>query len=51
MTTCTASGVEESRYGLLAVIWGSIVAAAFSLIVATRIFGSSDVGALFPRRR
>ncbi len=44
--TSTASGVEESRYGLLAVVWGSVVAAAFSLIVATRIFGS-NVGAYF----
>jgi putative OPT family oligopeptide transporter len=42
----TAEGAEESRAGLLAVIWGAISAAAFSLIVATRIF-ASDVKAYF----
>jgi putative OPT family oligopeptide transporter len=42
----TAEGAEESRAGLLAVIWGAVSAAAFSLIVATRIF-ASDVKAYF----
>ena len=38
-----AAAVEESRAGLRAVIWGSIVSAAFALIVATRIFASDVV--------
>lgn len=42
----TESGIEESKVGLRAVIWGSVVAAAFSLIVATRIF-ASDVARYF----
>jgi uncharacterized oligopeptide transporter (OPT) family protein len=42
----TEQGVEESRTGLLAVIWGAIVAAAFSVIVATRVF-ASDVAQYF----
>ncbi|MFC5577475.1 OPT family oligopeptide transporter [Lysobacter niabensis] len=42
----TKSGVEESRAGLMAVIWGSIVAATFAVVVATRIF-ASDVAAYF----
>ncbi len=42
----TAAGVEESRQGLLAVIWGSIVAALFAIIVATRVF-ASDVAQYF----
>ena len=46
----TASGVEESRAGLRAVIWGAIVAAAFAVIVATRVF-ASDVAQLLPHRR
>jgi putative OPT family oligopeptide transporter len=42
----TAAGAEESRAGLLAVVWGSISAAAFALIVATRVF-ASDVAQTF----
>jgi putative OPT family oligopeptide transporter len=38
-----ASAVEESRAGLRAVVWGSIVSAAFAVIVATRIFASDVV--------
>ena len=34
---------EESRAGLLAVVWGAICAAAFALIVATRVFASDIV--------
>src|SRR5258708_22697923 len=33
-----AAAVEESRAGLRAVVWGSIVSAAFALVVATRVF-------------
>src|SRR5579885_1459571 len=39
----THAGVEASRAGLLAVIWGAIVSAAFAVIVATRIFASDIV--------
>ena len=39
----TASGVEESRAGLRAVVWGAISAATFALIVATRVFASDVV--------
>ncbi|WP_310053801.1 OPT family oligopeptide transporter [Agrilutibacter niabensis] len=42
----TAAGIEESRVGLMAVIWGSIVAATFAVIVATRVF-ASDVAQYF----
>ena len=42
----TVEGAEESRAGLLAVVWGAVSAAAFSLIVATRIF-ASDVKSYF----
>ena len=42
----TAEGIEESRTGLLAVIWGAVSAAAFALIVATRVF-ASDVAQYF----
>ncbi len=42
----TASGIEESRAGLRAVVWGAISAAAFALIVATRVF-ASDVANYF----
>jgi putative OPT family oligopeptide transporter len=42
----TASGVEESRNGLRAVIWGAISAATFAVIVATRVF-ASDVANYF----
>jgi putative OPT family oligopeptide transporter len=38
-----ASAVEESRAGLRAVVWGSIVSAAFALVVATRIFAGDVV--------
>ena len=33
-----ASNVEHGRAGLLAVLWGSIVSAAFALIIETQIF-------------
>ena len=42
----TAQGLEESRVGLLAVIWGAVSAATFALIVATRVF-ASDVAQYF----
>jgi putative OPT family oligopeptide transporter len=42
----TAEGAEASRAGLLAVVWGAVVAAAFAIIVATRIF-ASDVKSYF----
>ena len=35
-----ASEVEHGRAGLLAVLWGSIVAAVFAVIVATQLFCS-----------
>src|SRR3954451_4096691 len=35
-----AGEVEHSRSGLLAVVWGSIVAAAFAIIVATQVFAA-----------
>jgi putative OPT family oligopeptide transporter len=35
-----ASEVEHSRAGLLAVVWGSIVAAFFAVIVATQFFAA-----------
>jgi putative OPT family oligopeptide transporter len=38
-----AGAVEDARAGLLAVVWGSIVSAAFALVVATRIFASDLV--------
>lgn len=38
-----ASAVEESRAGLRAVVWGSIVSGAFAIVVATRIFASDVV--------
>jgi putative OPT family oligopeptide transporter len=38
-----ASAVENARTGLLAVVWGSILSAAFALVVATRIFASDLV--------
>ena len=41
-----ARGVEESKAGLRAVLWGSIVSAAFAIIVATKVFGS-DVKSYF----
>ena len=39
----TAEGIDESRAGLLAVIWGAIVAATFAVVVATRVFASDVV--------
>jgi putative OPT family oligopeptide transporter len=41
-----AAEVEHSRSGLLAVVWGSIVAALFAIIVATQVF-ASDVAQTF----
>src|SRR6184192_2113591 len=41
-----ASEVEHGRAGLLAVLWGSIVAAVFAIIVATQLF-ASDVAQTF----
>jgi putative OPT family oligopeptide transporter len=40
------AGVEESRAGLSALLWGSVVSGAFSLITATRIL-ASDVARNF----
>ncbi|HMB56590.1 MAG TPA: oligopeptide transporter, OPT family [Arenimonas sp.] len=39
-------GVEESRAGLQAVVWGAISASAFSVIVATKVF-ASDIAQYF----
>src|SRR5205814_9062301 len=44
--TAHASDIEHGRAGLLAVLWGSIVAAVFAVIVATQIF-ASDVAQTF----
>jgi putative OPT family oligopeptide transporter len=44
--TAPGSSVEHGRAGLLAVLWGSIVAAVFAIIVATQIF-ASDVAQTF----
>ena len=41
-----AAEVEHGRSGLLAVVWGSIVAALFAIIVATQVF-ASDVAQTF----
>ena len=41
-----AAAVEQSRAGLAAVVWGSIVSAVFALIVATRVF-AGDVAHYF----
>ncbi len=41
-----AAEVEHGRSGLLAVLWGSIVAAVFAIIVATQVF-ASDVAQTF----
>src|SRR5437660_1696921 len=38
--TAHASDIEHGRAGLLAVLWGSIMAAAFAVIVATQLFAS-----------
>ena len=37
------AAVEESRDGLRAVLWGSVVSATFALLVATRVFASDVV--------
>ena len=39
-------GVEESRAGLAALVWGSVISGAFALITATRLF-ASDVARNF----
>src|SRR6476646_4107932 len=39
----TKAADDENRAGLLAVVWGSISAAAFALIVATRTFAADVV--------
>jgi putative OPT family oligopeptide transporter len=41
-----ADEVEHGRSGLLAVVWGSIVAAVFAIVVATQVF-ASDVAQTF----
>jgi putative OPT family oligopeptide transporter len=41
-----ASDIEHGRAGLLAVLWGSIVAAVFAAIVATQVF-AADVAQAF----
>jgi len=41
-----AADIEHGRAGLLAVLWGSIVAAVFAVIVATQMF-ASDVAQTF----
>src|SRR5260370_32913091 len=38
-----ASDIEHGRAGLLAVLWGSIVSAAFALVIETQIFASDVV--------
>ena len=40
----TDTATEESRAGLLAVVWGAIVSAVFAVVVATRLFASDVVG-------
>jgi len=42
----TAHGAEASRAGLLAVVWGAVVAATFAAVVATRTV-ASDVKSYF----
>jgi len=39
-------GVEETRAGLAALVWGSVISGAFALLTATRIF-ASDVARNF----
>ena len=41
-----AGEIEHGRAGLLAVLWGSIVAAVFAVVVATQVF-ASDVAQTF----
>lgn len=38
-----AGSAEESRAGLLAVLWGAIVSAVFAVVVATQVFASDFV--------
>ncbi len=40
------AGLEESRAGLSALLWGSVISGSFSLITATRVF-ASDVARTF----
>ncbi len=40
------AGVEESRAGLAALVWGSVISGAFALVTATRVF-ASDVARNF----
>ncbi|PWK93057.1 OPT family oligopeptide transporter [Fulvimonas soli] len=40
----TDSATEESRAGLLAVIWGAVVSAVFAVVVATQTFASDVAG-------
>src|SRR4051812_27614975 len=42
----SASEVEHGRAGLLAVLWGAIVAAVFAVVVATQVF-AADVAQTF----
>ena len=44
--SAAAHDIEHGRAGLLAVLWGSIVSAAFALIIETRLF-ASDVAQNF----
>jgi putative OPT family oligopeptide transporter len=44
--TAHASDIEHGRAGLLAVLWGSIVAAVFAVVVQTQIF-AADVAQTF----
>ena len=39
-------GLEESRAGLAALVWGSVISGAFALVTATRVF-ASDVARNF----
>ena len=38
-----ASGVEEGRAGLMAVLWGSITSAVFAVVVATQVFAADVI--------
>jgi putative OPT family oligopeptide transporter len=42
-TEAHAEAIEDSRAGLRAVVWGSIVSAVFALVVGTRVFASDLV--------
>lgn len=42
--TGSREGVEESRQGLIAVVWGSIVSAVFALLVAMQAFAGEIKG-------